>query len=141
MPITTDEWEAGETESVGERGGLPDLVPADEADENPGYEGDLGTEKDLVLAFLAENDAAFTREEVVRGVDFGDSPDEADGLVDTLVNLRSEAFDALGDLTASTLVAGDVDAALDELVAEGVVVEKTVRTNEGERTYYRVPNA
>lgn len=139
MPITTDEWGAGETESVGERGGVPDLTTPDDPDgDDP--DDELATEKSLVLAFLAENDAAFTRAEVVRGVDFGDSPDEADGLVDTLVNLRSEAFDALGDLTASTLVAGDVEAALDELVAEGTVVEKTIRTNEGEQTYYRVPS-
>lgn len=125
MPITDDEFEDGATHDARDS---PETDPVSE------YE----TEKDLVLAFLSENvGTAFTRAEIVRGVDFGDSDDPAT-VTEVLTGLPNELVDVAGDLTASALVVGDVEEALDELVGEGLVETEQVETDEGPVTYYRL---
>ena len=59
MPISDAEWENGSTEDSAE---TPGTTPVGEYDD----------EKELIVAFLSKNvDTAYTRGEIVRGVDFG----------------------------------------------------------------------
>lgn len=125
MPISDDEWDAG-----ARRGGTraAETTPV----------GEHETEQDLIVAFLSENvDNAYTRAEILRGVDFGNDA-RPDSLNELLTEIQDEMVDVVGNLVASGLLADDIDAALDELVAEGTVVEKEVETADGSTTYYRL---
>lgn len=126
MPITESEWRDA-------------TVHAQEPDVEPTAVGASDSEKDLVLAFLSENhDAAFTRAEIVRGVDFGESaPPET--IKETLLSLPNQLVDVAGDLTASGIVVDDISDALDALVADGVVEQRRVDRGDGEPVvYYRL---
>ncbi|MFB6168832.1 MAG: hypothetical protein ABEJ43_08295 [Haloferacaceae archaeon] len=125
MPISDDEWDAGARAA---RDSTGETTPVGEYDD----------EKDLIVAFLSENvDSAYTRTEIVRGVDFGnDARPESVGEV--LTEIQDELVDLAGDVVASGMLVDDVDEALDELVAEGTVVEKSVETGDGTTTYYRL---
>jgi len=126
MPITEAEWRDATVD--------PDEPPAE-----PTPVGASETEQDLVLSFLSENhEAAFTRPEVVRGVDFGDTaPPET--VTETLLSLPRELVDVAGDLAASGILVDDVSAALDELVAEGLVERREIEDEYGEPVaYYRL---
>lgn len=126
MPIDESQWDQGE------------IVPAAE-DPAPTPVGSFDTEQDLVLAFLSENhDAAFTRAEVVKGVDFGETADPTN-MLDRLLKLPNQFVDVAGDLTASELVDDDVSEALNGLVADGVVTRKRIERSDGEpEIYYRL---
>lgn len=126
MPITEREWRRA-------------AVDAAEPDVEPSAVGASETEKDLVLAFLSENhDAAFTRAEVVRGVDFGETA-PAESIQEALVSLPNQLVDVAGELAASGIVVDDVSDALDELVAEGVVERRRIERDDGEPVeYYRL---
>lgn len=126
MPITEAEWRDA-------------AVHPEDPDVEPAAVGASETETDLVLAFLSENhDAAFTRAEIVRGVDFGEStPPET--IKETLLSLPNQLVDVAGTLTASGIVVDDVSEALDELVAEGVVERRRIERGDGEPVvYYRL---
>jgi hypothetical protein len=101
--------------------------------------GEYETEADLVLAFLSENhDKAFTKPEIVKGVDFGEGY-EPDSMLKRLLTLPDELVDVAGDLTASEMVDDDIAAALDSLVAEGTVDRKEIERDDGETvSYYRL---
>ena len=124
MPISDTEWDDGAR-----------------ADSNPAATtavGEYDDEKELIVAFLSENvDNAYTRSEIVRGVDFGNDA-RPETISEVLTEIQDELVDAVGDLVASGLVVDDVDEALDELVAEGLVAEKAVATDDGTTTYYRL---
>jgi len=125
MPISDDEWDDGAVH---------------EADRPPGTTpvGEYADEKDLIVAFLSENvDNAYTRTEILRGVDFGnDARPETIG--EALTEIQDEMVDVVGDVVASGMLVGDVDEALDELVAEGTVTKREVETSDGSTTYYRL---
>lgn len=126
MPITGSEWGDGK---IDPDEGHPDTTAVRE------YE----TEKDLVLSFLSDNhESAFTRAEIVRGVDFGEAtPPET--LRETLASLPNQLLDITGDLAASGIVVDDVSAALDELVSEEAVERKRIERQDGEpEVYYRL---
>jgi len=126
MPITEAEWRNASVDPAG-------------SDVEPGGVGASESERELVLSFLSENhDAAFTRAEVVRGVDFGESaPPET--IRNVLLDLPNQLLDVAGDLAASGIVVDDVSDALDELVADGVVERRQVTRGDGEPTvYYRL---
>lgn len=126
MPITESEWNTGR---IDETEGYPDTTAV----------GEFDTEKDLIVAFLSENfEGAFTRAEIVRGVDFGDStPPET--IRETLTALPNQLLDIVGDLVASGIVVDDVSDALDELVADGIVERKKVQRGDDEPVvYYRL---
>ena len=126
MPITDSEWHDGQID-VSE--GYPDTTAV----------GEYDTEKDLIVSFLSENhDSAFTRAEIVRGVDFGEStPPET--VRETLLAIPNQLFDIAGDLAASGIVVNDVSEALDELEDEELVERKEVKRMDGEREiYYRL---
>lgn len=125
MPISDHEWERGAREAS-----------ADAAETTP--VGAYEDEKELIVAFLSENaDNAYTRGEILRGVDFGnDARPETIGEV--LTEIQDELVDLAGDVVASGMLVGDVDEALDELVAEETVAEKEVQTDDGTTTYYRL---
>jgi len=81
---------------------------------------------------------AFTRAEIVRGVDFGEAA-EPETVGETLTNLPNQLLDVVGDLVASGIVVDDVSDALDELVEEGTVERKQVERGDGEpEVYYRL---
>lgn len=125
MPISDDEWDAG---SISRDAEAAATSPVE----------DLDGEKDLIVAFLSENvDNAYTRTEIVRGVDFGNDA-RPETVSEALTEIRDELVDIVGDVVASGLLVDDVDAALDELVAEGTVVEKQVATGSGGITHYRL---
>jgi hypothetical protein len=126
MPITESEWTRGEIDAGG---GLTDANAV----------GEYDTEKDLVVSFLSENhERAFTRAEIVRGVDFGEAA-EPETVGETLTNLPNQLLDVVGDLVASGIVVDDVSDALDELVEEGTVERKQVERGDGEpEVYYRL---
>lgn len=126
MPITEAEWRDA-------------AVDSGRSDVEPTAVGASETERDLVLAFLSENhDAAFTRAEIVRGVDFGETA-PADTIRETLLTLPNQLVDVAGDLAASGIVVDDVSDALDALVAEGVVERRRVAREDGEPVvYYRL---
>lgn len=123
MPISDDDWDRG---VAGEPPAATTPV------------GEYDDEKDLIVAFLSENvDEAFTRTEILRGVDFGnDARPETVGEV--LTEIQDELVDAVGDVVATGMLVGDVEAALDDLVAEETVAEKQVETGDGTTTYYRL---
>jgi len=126
MPITASEWDE-------------EKIDASEGYSDTTAVGEYETEKDLVLSFLSDNhDSAFTRAEIVRGVDFGETtPSETVG--ETLANLPNQLLDITGDLAASGIVVDDVSEALDELVAEGTVERKRLERRDGEpEIYYRL---
>jgi len=126
MPINESEWSGGE------------VTPEEDFEEATPV-GEYDTEKDLVLAFLSENhDSAFTRVEVVRGVDFGDAK-SGETVAEKLLMLPNQLVDIAGDLTASGIVVDDVSEALDALVEEGTVERKKVQRLDGEpEVYYRL---
>ena len=125
MPISDREWDAGASADSAEAAATTPV-------------GEYETEKDLIVAFLSENvDNAYTRGEILRGVDFGnDARPETIGEV--LTEIQDELVDAAGDLDASGMLVDDIDEALDELVADGTVAEKEVETGDGTTTYYRL---
>jgi hypothetical protein len=128
MPISDDEWDAAAR-----------IEEADPAPTTP--TGEYEDEKQLVLAFLSENaDNAYTRGEILRGVDFGDdAPPET--IREVLTEIQDELVDAAGDVVASGMMVGDLEAALDALVAEGTVAERAVEDGDGTTTYYRLNTA
>jgi hypothetical protein len=125
MPISDDEWNNG---AVHEADRPAETTPV----------GEYEDETELIVAFLSENvDSAYTRTEILRGVDFGnDARPETIG--ETLTEIQDEIVDAVGDVVASGMLVGDVDEALDELVDEGMVAEREVETGDGTRTHYRL---
>ncbi|WP_380674385.1 hypothetical protein [Salinigranum sp. GCM10025319] len=125
MPISDREWDAGASADSTEAAATTPV-------------GEYETEKDLIVAFLSENvDNAYTRGEILRGVDFGnDARPETIGEV--LTEIQDELVDAAGDLVASGMLVDDIDEALDELVADETVAEKEVETGDGTTTYYRL---
>lgn len=128
MPISDDEWDAGTSE--GDASGAA-TTPV----------GDRETERDLIVAFLSENvDNAYTRWEIIRGVDFGnDAPPETVDAV--LTEIQDELVDLAGEVVASGMLVDDLDAALDELVAVGTVAEKEIETGDSTTTHYRLNTA
>jgi hypothetical protein len=126
MPVTESEWRDGE-------------IDADEGHTETTAVREYDTEKDLVVGFLSENhDSAFTRAEIVRGVDFGETA-SPETVRETLSNLPNQLLDVAGDLAASGIVIDDVSEALDELVSEGTVERKRLERLDGEpEVYYRL---
>ncbi|WP_276277187.1 hypothetical protein [Haloarcula regularis] len=86
---------------------------------------------------LRNVDNAYTKAEIVRGVDFGDDA-RPETIREVLTEIQDELVDVVGDVVASGILANDVDEALDELVAEGMVAEKEIETADGATTYYRL---
>ena len=133
MPIAAEEFEAGQPDTGVD---VPDTVPV----------GEYETERELVFAFLDENpDAAFTGREILVGVDFDQSDDpstvresDAPDRKKALGGAANQVVDLVGDTTATTVVAGDVEEALTTLVADGAVERADVTVDGESRTYYRV---
>ena len=126
MPITELEWHDGQ---IDDSARYPDTTAV----------GEYDTENDLIVSLLSENhDSAFTRAEIVRGVDFGETtPTET--VRETLANLPNQLLDIVGDLVESGIVVDDVSDALDELVSEGIVERKELARQDGEpEVYYRL---
>lgn len=128
MPITHDEWEQGK-------------IDTEKPSPSPEPVGEFDDEAELVLAFLSTNhEEAFTRAEIVRGVDFGETTDP-DSIGDVLMSLPNQLMDIAGDLSASGLVVGDISDALDALVADGTVDRAKIERADGEpEVYYRLAN-
>jgi len=125
MPITDREFEHGE------------YVEDEEIDAVEAT-GEHETEKDLVVAFLGENVGyAFTKPEIVRGADFGDHEDP-ETILETLKSLPAEMVDLAGEATASTFVANDIDEAMADLVAEGIVERSEIEEDGETVEYYRI---
>lgn len=126
MPITHDEWANRKIDPMCD-------------DPTPEPVGDFDTEADLVLAFLSTNhDQAFTRAEIVRGVDFGQSA-EPESVKEALVTLPNQLIDIAGNLAASGIVVDGVSEALDDLVADGTVERAKIERSDGEpEIYYRL---
>jgi hypothetical protein len=126
MPITHDEWADGTIDPMKE-------------DPAPEPVGEYDSDADLVLAFLSTNhEKAFTRAEIVRGVDFGDQA-QPETLKETLVSLPNQLMDIAGDLTASGIVVDDISDALDTLVADDTVERARIERADGEsEIYYRL---
>lgn len=125
MPISRDEWAAG---AVDDTAVTPQTTPV----------GDYDTEKSLIVAFLSENvDTAYTREEIFRGVDFGNDA-RPETIREVLTEIQDELVDLAGDVVASGMLVDDLDEALSELVEEGTVVARDVETDGGTRTFYRL---
>jgi len=125
MPISDTEWDRGALQA-----------DADAADTTP--VGEYEDEEELIVAFLSDNvDNAYTRREIVRGVDFGNDA-RPETIRDVLTEIQDELVDLAGDVVASGMLVDDIDAALDELVAEGMVAEQDVDTADGTTTYYRL---
>lgn len=122
MPIDASEWESATASGD----------PWDE-DTDP-----LGTEKRLIVAFLGEDvGKAYTKTEIIRGVEFAaddgrDSPNRLIG------GIGDAVLDAVSHVAAAGIVLGDLDQALDELVAAGVVERREIDTADGTTTYYRM---
>jgi hypothetical protein len=125
MPITDDEWDAG---AVDRDAYATETTPV----------GEHETEKGLIVAFLSENvDNAYTRGEILRGVDFGNDA-RPETISETLTEIQDELVDLAGDVVASGMLVDDIDEALDELVAEGTVAERAIATDDGTTAYYRL---
>jgi len=125
MPITDREFERGE------------YVEDEEIDAVEAT-GEHETEKDLVVAFLGENVGyAFTKPEIARGADFGDHEDP-ETILETLKSLPAELVDLAGEATASTFVADDIDEAVADLVAEGIVERSEIEEDGETVEYYRI---
>ncbi|GAB3322890.1 hypothetical protein EI982_02190 [Haloplanus rallus] len=125
MPISETEWDDG--------------ARADDASEvGTTPVGEFEDETELIVAFLSENvDNAYTKTEIVRGVDFGNDA-RPETIREVLTEIQDELVDVVGDIVASGMLVDDVDGALDELVAEGMVATKDVETGNGTTTYYRL---
>lgn len=126
MPLSKEEWEQEAVDTAAD----PDP---------PTAVGEFETEADLVLAFFSENhEQAFSRPEIVKGVDFGQGA-EPDSMLKRLLTVPDELVDVAGDLTASGMVDDDISDALDSLVAEGTVEKKEIEREDGETVaYYRL---
>jgi hypothetical protein len=125
MPISDTEWNDGVRADTASATGTTSV-------------GEYEDEKELVVAFLSENvDNAYTKTEIVRGVDFGNDA-RPETIREVLTEIQDELVDLAGDVVASGMLVDDVDDALDELVAEGMVAEKEVETADGTATYYRL---
>jgi len=125
MPISDDEWD------FGARADSPTVTETTPV-------GDYDDEAELIVAFLSENiDNAYTKAEVVRGVDFGNDA-RPETIRELLTEIPDELVDVAGDVVASGMLVDDVDAALDELVADGMVTAKRIETADGTTTYYRL---
>ena len=125
MPISDAEFQDGTVD-------LSDETSISSEDEDP-----IETEKNLIISFLSERpERAFTEREIVMGVDF--SPALMDRTQSYLGSLADGIIDVAGDVTATTVVVNDVDEALDELVDEGLVVEKEIETEDGTTVYYQL---
>ncbi|WP_049935608.1 hypothetical protein [Haloplanus natans] len=125
MPISDDEWDSGaRTDSPT----ATETTPV----------GDYDDEAELIVAFLSENiDNAYTKAEIVRGVDFGNDA-RPETIRELLTEIPDELVDVAGDVVASGMLVDDIDAALDQLVADGMVAEKRIETADGTTTYYRL---
>jgi hypothetical protein len=129
MPISSDEFRAGRVEST---------------DEEPPADGDaaaapdpIETEKDLITSFLSERpEQAFTEREIVLGVDF--TPALMQRTRNPLGSLADGLINLAGDVTATTIVVNDVDEALEQLVADGIVTHKDIERADGTTTYYQL---
>lgn len=126
MPITHAEWDR-------------QRIDPETDDPLPDPVGEFETEEDLVVAFLSENhEQAFTRTEIVRGVDFGET-DDPEAIRETLLDLPNQLLDVAGELAASGIVVDDVSEALDSLVTEGTVERARIQRRDGEvEIYYRL---
>ena len=125
MPISDTEWDDGVR---ADNASAPGTTPVSEYED----------EKELIVAFLSENvDNAYTKTEIVRGVDFGNDA-RPETIREVLTEIQDELVDVAGDVVASGMLVDDVDEALDELVAEGMVAKKEVETADGTATYYRL---
>jgi len=125
MPISDDEWD------FGARADSPTATETTPV-------GDYDDEAELIVAFLSENiDNAYTKAEIVRGVDFGNDA-RPEMIRELLTEIPDELVDVAGDVVASGMLVDDIDAALDELVADGMVAEKRIETADGTTTYYRL---
>lgn len=125
MPISDTEWNDG---------ARADSVSATGTTSVGEYED----EKELIVAFLSENvDNAYTRTEIVRGVDFGNDA-RPETIREVLTEIQDELVDIAGDIVASGMLVDDINEALDELVAEDMIAEKQVETADGTATYYRL---
>ena len=128
MPITDREWDEGRFDT-------------DESAPRTDTVGEYETDKDLILAFLSRNgEKAYTRAEVHRGVDFGESEDP-DTVHEKLSVLPNSILDAAGDIAASGLVSDDIDEALAELVAEDTIERRNLDRDGEPVTYYRLVQA
>lgn len=133
MAITNSEWDTGEITETSEQ---VETTPV----------GEYDTEKNLIVAFLDENVGnAYTKWEIVRGVDFDQSEDPSqirqsyDSTRQRLFgNLAEDITDIVGDIVASSMVIDDIDEALDELVAAGTVEAKEITEETETQTYYRL---
>ncbi|MFB6186391.1 MAG: hypothetical protein ABEI86_05935 [Halobacteriaceae archaeon] len=125
MPISDEEWDSGTRDDHSTRA---DTTPV----------GEYEDEKELIVAFLSENiDNAYTRNEIVRGVDFGNDA-QPESIREALTEIQDELVDVAGDIVASGMLIDDIDEALDELVTQGMVTQKEVETGEGKTVYYRL---
>lgn len=122
MPIDADEWEAGTATDDA----------WDEANDP------LGTEKQLIVAFLGEDvGTAYTKSEILKGVEFAadDAPGTNRGPIG---GIGDAVLDAVSHVAAAGIVLGDLEAALDELVEAGVVAAREIETADGSEMYYRI---
>jgi len=125
MPISETEWDDGARADDASQAGTTPV-------------GEFADEKELIVAFLSENaDNAYTKTEIVRGVDFGNDA-RPETIREVLTEIQDELVDVVGDIVASGMLVDDVDEALDELVAEDMVATKDVETGDGTTTYYRL---
>lgn len=125
MPISDDEWDFG---------ARADSPTATETTPVGAYDD----EAELIVAFLSENiDNAYTKAEIVRGVDFGNDA-RPETIRELLTEIPDELVDVAGDAVASGMLVDDIDEALGELVADGMVAEKRIETADGTTTYYRL---
>lgn len=125
MPISDDEWDAGTTRADAESSATTPV-------------GEYESEKDLIVAFLSENvDNAYTKGEILRGVDFGDDAPPAT-VAEALTEIQDELVDLAGDVVASGMLVGDLDEAIDELVEEGTVAEREIDEGGETNAYYRL---
>lgn len=125
MPISTDEFEAGAAEGDGSFVELED--------------GPLESEKELITSFLSErHDRAFTRREVVLGVDFSSTIETYGDYQGIVSEVTETATSGVGDVVASTIVVDDVNEALAALVEEGTVETTDVDVGGETETYYRL---
>jgi hypothetical protein len=129
MPITEDEWD--DERIAASETGNPATTPV----------GEYETERDLVVAFLGENvDNAYTRAEIIKGVDFGetDDPDRVNEGLRGLSIVSENLLDIAGNVTATAIVIDDADGALDGLLEDGIVERREVEGNGETVTYYRL---
>lgn len=129
MPISSDEFLAGRVETTDEERPTDDEV---EEDADP-----IETEKDLITSFLSERpDQAFTEREIILGVDF--TPALMPRTQNPLGTLADGLIHIAGDVTATTIVVNDVDEALEQLVADGIVTRKEIEQDDSTTTYYQL---